>query len=152
VNKLLIAACFILSITGVTFGQVFLPNLNRVKEIKFLKTDKEEVQRILSDFKHSGTQDFDHEQTFVTDDMSVEVIYASGNCSDKDEVWRIPEWKVPFIRVQLKPPVGTANLEVDLTKLMKEKIYSNIESRYIYHSKDSGFAVVTDGGEVTDLL
>jgi hypothetical protein len=133
---------FVLVCWSFVFAQFQMPEIDRVKEIKLLESDRFDVQRILYDFESDSWNDSDHSQRLSTENFSIEISYSTGNCNgDNEEIWGVPEWKVTQIEIRPdEEPIPVKSLGFDISPLEKEREYVDIPDSYIYYRKDKSAA------------
>lgn len=120
-------------------------SLDKIMQIKPLETNRADVQRILGGFVH----DYQDEttQNFSTPELSVEITYASGNCSDdpKDDevsdVWNVNAGKVVRVEVRFDDDFVAKDLGLDVSKFVKEQTYTESEERVTFHEKGLGIVI-----------
>ena len=144
-KKILLSIIFCLSICGFTFAQSPYPELDKIKQIKLLESTREDVKRIFADYPFS-LDDF-----VPADNATIHIEYSTGNCSDKDEEWNIPQDIVTQITLVFRSPLKPEVLGVDLSKLIKEKQFKNLEKAFVYHNKSEGIAYDVDQGEIEGI-
>jgi hypothetical protein len=152
-KKIIVFAVFILATCGFASAQTPRALMDTVREIKLLESDRDDVKRILKDYEASD--DDDYFQEFDSDDATIEISYASGNCyaqEDEDsDKWKVAEWKVTKIEVNPDKAILVEDIGYDLTKFKKEKKYNNVRDSYVYHDKDSGIAFEVYNGWVETI-
>ena len=134
-------AVFVLLVSSYVQGQFNIPQINKLKEIRLLKSHRYEVQNLLSDFELQQTDEKDHVQRFTTDNYSIKVRYSFGNCIDDYDIWNVGEWIVTEISIEpIESPLPLKELGYDLSKLSKERQFVDQPNSYLYFSKKLGFA------------
>ena len=152
-KRFLILGLFVISLTTVAAGQWHRMTLERVRTIKLLESTRDDVKRILAEYEASD--DEYHSQEFSIENVTVEVSYASGVCSDDaderdfSEIWRVPEWRVTRIDITSDDPIRLEDISVDLSKLTREQPDKNDPEGFLLYSKALGLIVETseDGVE-----
>ena len=81
-------------------AQFNIPEINKLKSVKLLKSYRYEVQNTLSNFELQNTDESDHTQRFSTDNYSIMGKYSSGNCLDDSDIWNVDQWIVTKIEVE----------------------------------------------------
>lgn len=151
ITKRAVLILLVLAGCSFAFSQFRLPEIDRVKEIKFLKSDRFDVQRILYDFESDSWYDTDHSQRLSTENFSIEISYSTGNCDgdDGEEIWDVPEWKVTKIEISPdEAPIPVKSLGFDISSLEKERKYVDVPGSYIYYTKDKSIAYEVDKNKV----
>lgn len=142
-KKIVFLIIFNLIICSSSFAQSPLPELEKVKEIKLLKSTRDDVQKILADYKLEDSDDSRHSQRFSTTNANIDVEYSSGQCTDKWDDWNIAEWKATKIEISPRDSFSLDDLKnvgIKYSKFQREKSFINIPRRYVYHDKNSGTA------------
>ena len=127
-----------------------------VRQIKLLQSTREDVKRILRDY--GASDDFGHSQVFSNEDLSIEVTYSSGACTDNadeedaSEVWNVKEWVVTRIEIDPEEPIALQDAGFDLSTLKKEPRYLHATDAWVFHNKATGFAVKTDEDGIERLI
>lgn len=146
----------ILCVCAIVPAQVPNGLLRQISEIRLLESDREDVRRVLFTYV---ADDGDHYQEFSSADLDITVFYSSGTCSADDDndddstMWKVEEGKVTRIEISPREPLKLNDLAPDLsklvTKLVRERRYSDAPEYYVYHDKGRGLAVETyqDGVE-----
>jgi len=153
VKQIILPSILVLAIYSFAYAQVPLTGFDRLKQIRLLKSDAFQVKQILWDFAAEEPNDDDHSQKFSTKEMSVEVTYSSGVCSededdDEGQIWDVPEWIATDIRIEPNDPVKVEDLHFDLSKLKKEQIWANNTDSFVYHNKELGIALRVSENEI----
>lgn len=144
-----------------TFAQSPRFNLKKVKEIKLLESNRDDVMKILANDSLVIYNGFNgsYEQVFSRENEMIKVSYSNGKCSSDSERdydyedWNIPEWKVTKITVTPKDFIPIKDIGIDYSKFRKEKerLYENRKKAYAYHSKDFGIAIEVYGDTVETI-
>ena len=143
---------FGLAMCGFAFAQSSLAELEKVKEIKFLKTTREDVKKILADYNLDATDDSRRVDKFSTTNTRIEITYSNGNCSDKWAKWNVPEWTVTEIKISPEIFIRYKDLSFDYSKFQKEKKFDNFPDEYIYHNKNLGIAVDVKENKIYEIV
>ncbi len=147
-KKIIILIVFVLALGNFTFAQTPLVELNKVKEIKLLESNREDVRKILADYNLDISDDNGHYEWFSTKNAYIMISYSSGKCFDNSDDWNVPEWKVTEIKVSPKNAIQIKNIGIDYSKFRKEREYRNVSQSYVYHNKDLGIAFEVIKSEV----
>jgi hypothetical protein len=138
-KKFIFSVVFCLAICGLTFAQSRLPELDKIKQIKLLESTREDVRRILKDYKLNDDYERRHYERFTSAGAEIRITYSNGKCSDeRDEDWNVSEWKVISIYISLNEPVKAKDFGIDLSNYKKERIYANLKHTFKYHQKARG--------------
>ncbi len=156
--KIIILIILSLTMSSFTFAQASLFNFNKVKEIKLLESNRDDVTKILESDSLS-VSDFSHYQWFYRENEMIRVSYSNGKCSENSEEinasgdWNVPEWKVTEIVITPKDLIQIKDVGIDYSKFRKEKekLYDNRKKAYAYHSKDLGIAIEVYGDRVETI-
>lgn len=156
-KKFIIFLVLTLGASGFAFAQSPRAALDKVKEIRLLESNRDDVKRILADYESSDGDDYS--QDFSKDDWDIEVFYSKGYCSqdnDDDEEdsgkWNIPEGTVREILISPPESIKPDDLGYNLSELKKEQRYANIEDFYVYYSKKLGVYIEAHQDEVQTIL
>jgi hypothetical protein len=96
---------------------------------------------------HDTSDDFEFGGT------RLEVTYSSGKCDEGEkEVWDVPAGKAVKIEIRDDSEPGWGEFAFDLSKLMKEQMYSGDDESFIFHSKKNGFAVEVFEEKVVSVI
>lgn len=138
-KKFLLSLVFALALSSFAFPQSKFPELDKIKQLRLLASTREDVKKILADYKLNFSSATNHVELFSSTNADIEVRYASGKCSDEwGEDWNVPEWKVRLIHIAISNPIRVEDFGIDLSKYKKERIFGNIKETYKYHKKASG--------------
>lgn len=154
-SKALLLISLLLAIGAVTAAAQFdIPEINKLKEIRMLESNVFDVQRLLFDYKSDGWDVDEYELIFVTENYAIGLYFSSGNCSEDDEIWNAPEWKVRRIEIEPDDSLKIKDLGFDLRTLKKEQAYGDSKNLFVYYDKDRGIAFHVDekAGEVDEII
>ena len=154
-NIFLFAILFlIINITA--FSQTLSFELDKIREIKLLESTREDVRRILTDYKSDEESEDDPggSETFSSEKIDVKISYTSGDCSDDaddTDEWNVPQGKVKSVEISFNDSVKPEDLDYNISSLKKEQKYANVDDEFVYHDKKSGIAffVYEDDDEKT---
>lgn len=132
-------------------SQFPLTSFDHLKEIKLLDDDRVKVRNTLSDLVTNVVDDSDYYQAFTTSDMSAEVSFSIGHCSDDDQIWDIPKGKATAIEITPENPLELDTVQFDLSKFKKERQYIDIPDSYVYSDKTSGIAFEVRENKITTI-
>jgi hypothetical protein len=129
-------------ICSLTFAQSFIADLEKLKQLEFLKSTKEDAIKLLNneDVGYNDSPDFDISY-FYSEDANITVSYSSGNCSDENEDWNVPEGRITEITIAPKTYININNIEIDYSKFRKERPRRDYKKLYVYHNKKAGIAI-----------
>jgi hypothetical protein len=147
-SVIFLAAIFAQAVAAQELGSLF----DRLREIKFLETDRVQVHQILHDFHLDRSSDTSDEFTFGK--FSIDIKYSTGDCKEDEEgggyvgffefektaIWDVAEGTVVGILIT-GDDMTRKDLGIDLSKLKKEQVFNNADTQFIYHDKKRGFAV-----------
>lgn len=137
---ILIVFVFVLALCNFTFAQSPLAEFDKAKEIKLLKFSREDVRKILADYKLERSYDSENYESFYTNNAGINVHYSKGKCSDGSADWNVPEWTVEDIEITPKDSIKIKDIGFDNVKFRKERAYKNVADAYVYHNKGLGIA------------
>ncbi len=155
-KSLPIAFFLILAIASSTDSQTLSDSVAKVRQIKLLESTREDVKRILREYE--ATDDADHYQTFSNDDLTIEVKYSSGICSedsdeeDASEIWGVREWTVTRIEIEPTEPIALRNAGLNLTTYKKDPRFPDDTDSLVFHNKAVGIAVKTREDGIENLI
>jgi len=140
-----------LTLTVTAFPQYHQKALDRAREIKLLQDDREAVQKAFHEFVLDGSDETTDDFSF--DGTSIEVTYSSGKCDeDEEEIWSAPEGRVIRIEILSEKELKAEDFAQELSGLMKEQKYADVESQIIYHDKKRGVAFEVDGDDIEKII
>lgn len=147
-KKFIISVVFCLAMSGFSFAQSKLPELEKIKQIKLLESAREDVKRIFSEYEKNSEGD-----KYWTDNVTIRISYSSGDCSDDgDEAWNVAEGKVTEVFVLLNDSFKPKDLKIDLSKLERLKRGEDDDEEddeFIYYDKEKGVSYEVSEGEVS---
>ena len=155
-RKLSIVLFLILSSQSIAFAQFPDSLLDQVQQIILLKSNRNDVKRILS--KYGTPDDYEHSQEFSNERADIEVTYSSGTCSDDpdseeaSDVWNVPEWTVTRIEITPDEAIKPADLGFDLSKLKKEPRFPDTTDSFVFHDKVLGLAFKTSQEGIEKII
>jgi hypothetical protein len=135
-KKFIVCIIFCLTAGSFVFAQSPLDILNKVKEIKFLESTREDVEKILASKASDAGKNVS--EYYPARHMKIYVEYSSGDCSDWDENWHVTAGKAKRIKIIFNKSVSSEYLAVDLSTLKKEQIFMDSTDYFIYHNKGAG--------------
>lgn len=143
---------------GAVFAQSRIPEFDKAKQIKLLESTREDVKKILADFKLDDDADENNEsdsrQDFSTKNADIEITYSTGECSDESDdtdIWNVGRGKVTFVEISLNKPLKLKKLKYDISSFRNEQKYANVEDLYVYHNKDLGVAFLVNDGKIETI-
>jgi hypothetical protein len=159
-KKIIILVVFSLAICGFVAAQSPLAELDKIKEIKLLESDREDVKRIFAGYKSKNNNLSDYREWFRTPIGEIEFSYSRGKCNGEDsEDFDVSEWKVSYVQIYLKNTLRLKDIENQITgfgaKLstyQKEKMYVNDADTYVFHNKDLGIGLKVNKDIVQEII
>ena len=147
---------FILALLLLTFGgavsaQSFLADFEKVKTIRPLESTRADVMKILKNLKtdeKSGPNEIVHSESYSNENVSVEIEYTSGECSDNESIWKVPAGKVEKIEIWPAETLRVEDFKFYLANFREEQMYFDNEDEYVYHNKLLGLAFFVNDGEI----
>lgn len=143
-KKFIVSIAFCLAMCSFAFAQSKFPELEKIKQIKLLESTREDVRRILNDYKLNDDYErfryeLFHYERFTSPNVDIEIRYSSGKCSDEPgEDWNVSEWRATLIHISLKESVKPKDFGINLSNYKKERIYANLKHTFKYHQKAQG--------------
>lgn len=152
-KKILALIAFSLAFCGYLSAQSFVPELDKIKQIVFLETSRDEVNKLFAaDTVVSYARADDFEDYFYTNNANISVYYSKGNCAKEfEEVWNAPKWTVTAINISSKNEVWLKDIGIDYSKFRKEQMYRSRKERFVYINKKAGISIYTKYDEVTSI-
>jgi uncharacterized protein YkuJ len=140
----------ILLMCGFAFAQSSLAEFDKVRQIRLLQDNRENVRRLLADYKSDFSEDGedDYSDEFSTENAEIEVFYSEGNCSGDDEFWNVKKWTASSIKVTPKNELKIKGISFNISIFTKERVYEDRPKTYIYHNKYEGIAFEVNGSKV----
>lgn len=153
-KKLSITLFLILAFCAFCFAQSKLPEFDKAKEIKLLKSTREDVKKIFADFEHDEDENEDYEQYFSTKNAEIEVIFSVGNCADEnsDEIWNVAEWKVTKIKITPEETLKLEDFKFDFSSFTKEIENEETPEYFKYHNENAGIVFEIYDGEISKII
>lgn len=149
-KKLIFLLIVISAACNFTFAQTLI-GLDKVKQIKLLESNREDVRKIFADYNLDISDDLGHYEWFSTKNAKIRVSYSKGDCLNNSEDWNVSEWKVTQINIS---PLTTVKLEdtgIDFSKYRKGR-YANASHLYIYFTEDFLTALEINKDKVEDVI
>ncbi len=152
-KKIVILIVFYLAMCIFTSAQSPLVELDRVKEIKLLESNRDDAVKLLAvnSLDFSDASDY-HYLTFFTNNTVIKISYSSGKCSDESEDWNVVKGKITKVTVVPKDSIQINDIGIDYSKFRKEEIWGSIKYDYVYHDKSAGIAITTIGDTVEKII
>lgn len=179
-KKIIVSTVIILAACGFAFAQTPRDAIEKVKEIKLLESNRDDVQRAFVNYESDDYDFEEHSQEFFSDSADIEVSYSSGKCrenaakDDEDEneesrddvaeIWNVVEWKATKIVIDFDEAIKIEDTGFNLSEFKKQKRFpddeesddekSDVEDSdsFIYHSKNLGIALVGDKKEIEKII
>lgn len=149
-KKLIVLIIVIFASLNLAEAQI-LPIIEKVKEIKLLESNRDEVIRILSAYKFESGEKY-HYDHFNTGDFDISVEYSDGNCEEfRVDGFNVPEWRAIQIEIEPNNPIKLEDLKIDFLKYKKEKKYYDRDDVYVYYDKESGIIFTVEDGELESV-
>lgn len=125
----------------------------KVRQIRFLQDNRENVRRILADYKED-VSDYDDESDsddFSTKNAEIEVYYSSGGCSD-DELWNADKFTVTKIEFSLRKNIKVKNFKFDFSGYTKKSEDDDAPEDYTYYNENAGAVFEIEEGKVRKII
>lgn len=167
-KKIIVSTIFILAVCGFAFAQTPHDAIEKVKEIKLLESTRDDVQRAFINYESDDYDFEEHSQEFFSDVADIKVSYSSGKCqenaADEDEdeeyrndvaeIWNVVEWKATKIVIDFDESVKIEDVGFNLSEFKKQKRFPDDEESdlFVYHSKNSGIALIGDEQEIEKII
>jgi hypothetical protein len=131
----------------------FLSDLEKVKNIKLLESNREEVRKLFAGYEKSNIfKNSEYNDVFYSSDASFEFSYSEGKCQfDDSDQYESSEWNVQSVKISPIDSIDPKEFGIDLTKFRKEQMYKNVPDLYVYYDKDSGISFRTSQGKIDEI-
>lgn len=117
----------------------FLSDLDKVKQIKLLESNRDDVHKIFDGYEFSKYSS--HIERIETDSESITITYSEGICEyDESDGYNVPEWKVENIIIFPINDIIPKDFGFDLSSYKREQVYKDNYNVYLYHDKNSGIS------------
>ncbi len=148
----------ILAPCSIIFGQTFLEDYARVKQIRLLESEAADVIKLLaSDSLNIGIAPIG--SRFYRNDSVINVSYTSGECVDDPDTdslsatdWNAAGGQVAVIRLGPKDTLLLKDLGIDLKTFRKERFYRSHKNFVVFHNKQLGMAIAVHGDAVDQIV
>ncbi len=140
------------TLCGFISAQTSLTEFDKVRQIRLLHDNRENVRRILADYK-ADVSDYDDKSdsdNFSTKNAEIEVFYSVGGCSE-NELWNADKLTVTKIEISLENPIKIKKLKFDFSNFTKEIEDEETPDDYVYHNENSGIVFVINEDEVREI-
>lgn len=119
----------------------FLSDLEKIKQIKLLESNREDVHKIFAGYKFEKYSDSNHKERIEADSESIIITYSEGICEyDESDGYGVPEWKVESITVSPINDIIPKDFGFELSRYKREQVYKDNFNFYLYHDKISGIS------------
>ncbi len=149
-KKILFSTFFIVLLFNIAFSQKKLPELEKVKQIKVLQSTREDVKRILNDFKNDD--DDERELTFSNDNASIDIKFWGGGCREGDGIWSVPSNVVTSVAIFPENEIELKDVDFSDSKFKKEKIKKEYSKDYDLHDEQAGLLVKVLDSEIYKII
>ena len=155
-KKIIVSTIFILTACGFAFAQTPREAIEKVKEIKLLESNRDDVQRALINYESEDYDFEEHSQEFFSDSTDIEVSYSSGKCrenaakDDEDEneesrddvaeIWNVVDWKATKIVIDFDEALKIEDAGFNLSEFKKQKRFPDDEESDDEESDDEDSA------------
>ena len=137
-KKIAIVFVFCLAACGAALAQSSLSVFEKAREIKILESTLNDVQRIFVNFEAGDFDDDLYEQWFYGENVSIRVLFSSGDCSDDSEYWNVRKLTATKASITFKNPVKIEDFKFDFSSFKKEIEDEESSDDYIYQNENSG--------------
>lgn len=136
-----------------------LPELDKVKQIKILKSDRDEIRKIFANYELEKRKfDWYYEDNwgyldmFYSPNAEIKVSYSEGKCKEANSrAFNVPEWKVEYVKISLNQPIKLKDFFPYLSTYKKEKIYKDVPDLYAYYNMDLGIIYRVYKNEIQEI-
>ena len=151
-KKIILLLVFNLLMCGFAFAQTPFAELDKVREIRLLESNRKNVKRILKDFEHDKDEDDDYTQSFSTENAEIKVTFSKGNCSEDDEYWNVAEWIVTKVVIIPENDIKVEDFKFDFSNFTKETEDEEYPEDYIYQNEYSGIVFQIEDNEIWKIV
>lgn len=140
-KKLIILIIVIIASFNSANAQI-LPELEKVKEIKLLESNRDDVRKILADYRLETSANLNYQEWFHTDNSTISIRYSEGKCTQDMQDWEVPKFKVIEATIVPNILIQPVDLGFNLANFGREKVYTDSVEREIYYNKNIGISIV----------
>lgn len=128
----------------------------KIRQIRFLQDNRENVRRILADYNADFSEEDDEESfsdDFSTENTEIEVTYSSGGCSE-DELWNAGKSIVTKIEISLESPIKLKDFKFDFSSYKKKFASEDEDSSedFVYYDENAGIAFEIEENELREIV
>ena len=132
------------------FAQSSLSELDKVKGIKLLESNRDNVRKILGDYESDDSDYDDYRQNFSTDNVHIVVTFSKGDCSDSSAYWNVAEWVAT--KVKITPQETIKSSDFNFSNFTKETPDEESPETYNYLDENSGIVFEVDDEEIQRII
>ncbi len=142
--------CFLVS--DFASAQSSLAEFDKVRQIRVLHDNRENVRRLLADFETDFSEDDDESDSddFSTKNAEIEVFYSIGGCSE-DELWNTDKLTVTKIEFSLENRIKVKDFKFDFSGYTKKSEDEDSTEDYIYYNENAGIAFDVEESEIREI-
>ncbi|MGI9036917.1 MAG: hypothetical protein ACR2GD_12895 [Pyrinomonadaceae bacterium] len=131
----------------------FLKDLDKVKNLKLLESNREDVRKIFAGYEKSDSfENSEYKDKYFAGDARIEIFYSQGSCQfDDSDEYDSAEWNVERINVSPNNSIFPQEFGINLVKYRKEQVYKNVSDVYIYYDKDLGISFWVSEGKINEI-
>jgi len=126
-----------------------LAEFDKVKEIKLLESNREDIKRILAGYEHDKSAE-DYKQYFYTKNAEIRITFSKGDCMKSSSYWNVSEWVVTNIKLTTKEKLKVKDF--DFSNYTKEIDDEEVPEDYVLHDEKSGVAFEIEDQEVQQIV
>ena len=155
-KKTLFFLCLCFLTSNFAVAQSPLAEFEKVRQIRFLQDNRENVRHILADYKADFSEEDDEESfsdDFSTENADIEVTYSSGGCSE-DELWNAGKSIVTKIEISLENPIKLKEFKFDFSSYKKKFASEDEDSPedFVYYDENAGIAFEIEENELREIV
>ena len=134
------------------FAQSSFAEFDKVRQIRLLHDNRENVRRILAGYETDFSEDDDESDSddFSTKNAEIEVYYSAGGCSE-DEIWNADKLTVTKIEISLEKRIKVKNLGFDFSGYTKKSEDEDSPEDYVYYNENAGIAFDIEESEIREI-
>ncbi len=154
-KRICIFSFLLLAMSINALAQSLSGEFDKIKQIKLLESSREDVKRILADYKLGKYDELHHSETFSSERIEIEVFYSTGNCSDNSfdaDQWNVEKEKVEFIDISFNDSINFKDLKYNISTLRKERLLADKKEGFVYHDKSKGIAFLVENEKIISIF
>lgn len=133
------------------FAQSSFAEFDKVRQIRLLHDNRENVRRILAGYETDFSEDDDESDSddFSTKNAEIEVFYSDGGCSE-DELWNVSKLIVTKIEISLENQIKIKDFKFDFSGYTRKTEDST--NSYLLYDEYDGIAFEIEKNKVRGIV